>query len=313
MTPRRLVVIGEPAAGKTVMAIQLVRELLRRRDSGQPVAALLPVASWNPRTEHLHRWIAAQLEETYPALRAATGTADTTIALRLVQTGQILPIFDGLDEMATELRACALRSFNRAFTGTQALVMTCRADEYRQTVAPARPACPGPGAPAIEPLAGATVVELRPLRPAEAEVYLRAATPARDVAKWEPVFARMGADPAGPLGQALSTPLMVALARTAYAETTADPGALLDEQLHRRVEIENHLIARLIPTVYTADPRPDRRPPWTSEQAREWLGFLAGQLSRRGTRELSIAALFRRFIPVGPVLIVIVHLSPCSV
>src|SRR5207247_1673938 len=45
---RRLVVLGEPGAGKTVLAILLTLSLLERRQSGEPVPVLLGLASWDP-------------------------------------------------------------------------------------------------------------------------------------------------------------------------------------------------------------------------------------------------------------------------
>ena len=44
----RLVVLGEPGAGKTMLMVRLVLDLLARRASGGPVPILASVASWNP-------------------------------------------------------------------------------------------------------------------------------------------------------------------------------------------------------------------------------------------------------------------------
>ena len=56
--PRQLVILGEPGAGKTVMAILLTLGLLADPQPDEPVPVLLPLASWNPRREHLHTWMA---------------------------------------------------------------------------------------------------------------------------------------------------------------------------------------------------------------------------------------------------------------
>ena len=42
--PRRLAILGDPGGGKTVLAIRLVLELLKRRERGTPVPVLLPLA-----------------------------------------------------------------------------------------------------------------------------------------------------------------------------------------------------------------------------------------------------------------------------
>jgi hypothetical protein len=49
----RLVVLGEPGAGKTILMVRLVLDLLARRESGDPVPILVSAASWNPVKEDL--------------------------------------------------------------------------------------------------------------------------------------------------------------------------------------------------------------------------------------------------------------------
>jgi hypothetical protein len=74
----RLVVLGEPGAGKTMLMVRLVLDLLARRSSGDPVPVLVSLASLDPSTQDLHQWLGAKLTTDYPALAAAlpggTGT-----------------------------------------------------------------------------------------------------------------------------------------------------------------------------------------------------------------------------------------------
>ena len=64
----RLVVLGEPGAGKTMLMVRLVLDLLARRASGGPVPILASVASWNPAGQDLRDWLGAQLLIDHPAL-----------------------------------------------------------------------------------------------------------------------------------------------------------------------------------------------------------------------------------------------------
>ena len=64
----RLVVLGEPGAGKTMLMVRLVLDLLTRRAEGGPVPILASVASWNPAVQDLRSWLGAQLLIDHPAL-----------------------------------------------------------------------------------------------------------------------------------------------------------------------------------------------------------------------------------------------------
>ena len=54
----RLVVLGEPGAGKTMLMVRLVLDLLTRRAPGAPVPILASIASWNPTSLELRGWLA---------------------------------------------------------------------------------------------------------------------------------------------------------------------------------------------------------------------------------------------------------------
>ena len=74
----RLVVLGEPGAGKTMLMVRLVLDLLARRADGGPVPILASIASWNPADQDLRGWLAAQLMIDHPALAAAPPTGMET-------------------------------------------------------------------------------------------------------------------------------------------------------------------------------------------------------------------------------------------
>jgi NACHT domain len=248
---RRLVVLGEPGAGKTVLAVELALGLLRARGPGDPVPVILPVASWDP-GEELDSWMARLIAGTYPALGDQ--------AARLVATRKVLPVLDGLDEMAEPSRAAAVRAVNRWLPRDEPVVLTCRTRAYRKLF----------DDDTAEPLAHAAVVELEPLRGEEVLAYLRDATPQRLRHKWD----RVRLTPGSPLASALSTPLMAGLARAAYSRGTADPAALL--AFDTREAVEEHLLERFVPALYPDDGR-----------ALRWLRTLAWLSERRGTQSLN--------------------------
>ena len=97
---RRMVVIGDPGSGKSSLSLLLTLALSEPVTS-RPVPVLLPMASWEPDMS-LRRWISHRMVEEYPFLGAA-GEQESGVAAMvsaLFDRQLILPIFDGLDEMA---------------------------------------------------------------------------------------------------------------------------------------------------------------------------------------------------------------------
>jgi len=54
----RLVVLGEPGSGKTMLMVRLVLDLLAARAAGGSVPVLAPIASWDPSAQDLRAWLA---------------------------------------------------------------------------------------------------------------------------------------------------------------------------------------------------------------------------------------------------------------
>ena len=250
----RLVVLGEPGAGKTMLMVRLVLDLLARRAEGGPVPFLASVASWNPAVQDLRGWLVAQLLIDHPALAEPppTDRTEPTQAAALLASGLILPILDGLDEIPEEVRGAAISRINDALRPGEQVVVTCRTQQYRDAVRPES---------GVEvTLRAAAAVQLRPLDADAVRDYLcdDAAGPVAK-ARWEPVLAVLGTE--APAGQALSTPLMVGLARAIYnprpgelAGALRDPAELCNPSLADRAAVESLLFDAFIPAAYRDDP-----------------------------------------------------------
>ncbi|SFR29089.1 NACHT domain-containing protein [Lentzea waywayandensis] len=270
----RLVVLGRSGAGKSVLATRLTVALLDARKPGERVPVLLPASTWNPQAQRFHEWMAVRLAIEHPALRARRGSAGT-VADQLVGNGHVLPVLDGLDEIAPELRDLAIRRCNADLHAGDPIVVTCRSHEYQALV------------DAGDVLTGAAVVELRPLSVDALAQYLprttrrvRAATDRTSL--WEPVITALAGLDGGPLREVLATPLMASLARVAYSETQADPVELLDRARFPTAErLSEHLLDALVPAT-----RPES-PGDSDQETRRWITTLASMLSRRGSREFA--------------------------
>ena len=279
----RLVVLGEPGTGKTMLMVGLVLDLLHpaRRSSGGPVPVLATLASWDPANQDrhdlhgqdrhdLHGWLGATLIIAYPDLAAVPppGSAGNNRFEALLEAGLILPVLDGLDEIPDEARPTAITRINSELKPGEQVVVTCRTEQYQAAVSPQD----GQGA-----ILRAAAVQLSTLPFGEVASYLRTdAGPAEG--RWDFLDTLSAESPAR---QALATPLMAGLARAIYnprpgerARDLRHPAELGD--FTDRSAVEAYLFDAFIPGAY----RPPTAGRWTARQAERWLVFLARHLEQ---------------------------------
>ncbi|WJK33049.1 tetratricopeptide repeat protein [Solwaraspora sp. WMMA2065] len=284
---RQLMVLGEPGAGKSVFAMLLTLGLIRTRAEGEPVPVpvLLAINAWTP-DEPVDVFVARRLTDDYADVLAGYGDPQA-VAERLVEHRQVMPVLDGLDELPAQAIDSALQALDSYAAAGRSLVVTCRAREYEEAAIRSETI-----------LTTAAVVELEPVTVEAAIAYLSYPEPAHP--RWEPVFTHLrsrsdgdGSDmmtPADPLARALSTPLMVALARTAYQNPGTDPAELLG--LATRQAITDRLMDAFVTAAYghpsgwrngQVGSRQRRDDP---DRTRRWLTCLAYHLYQSGTRDL---------------------------
>jgi hypothetical protein len=280
----RLVVLGKQGAGKTIFLVRLVLDLIARRQPGEPVPVLMPLASWNPEEDDLRTWMVRWLitERSGLAGFAKAGTRDS-LARALLDAGLILPVLDGLDEIPEAARAPAIARINDGMRPGQSLVLAARTEDYRAAVRSA-------AGPQVL-LTGAAGIELCPLVGDVVANYLRDSAGGPEAARrWDPIIFTLSRKRPPPVALALTTPLMAALARVAYnprpgegvKDLHAEPRELLDRKRFKtHKQIEDYLFDRFIPSSYRKHPdqsHPSRRYSWTPQQAEQWLTFLAQDL-----------------------------------
>ncbi len=277
---RRLVVLGRAGSGKTILGVRFVLDLLKTRTPGRPVPEIFSIGSWNPATDSLKNWLSSQLSRDQPWL-ATAGVNEETLADSLVRERLILPVLDGFDEIADDLRSAARQELSDP---DLPLVLTSRSDEYAAAMHGTRG------------LTCAAAVKLNDLTLDEVADYLRRSSPTVAKKEWDDVLAELRRNPDRPahanLSRALATPLIVSLARTVYGESDIskrdDPKELLE--FSTQPSLEEHLLGSFIPSVYRLRPGGPRTTPprsWSPERAQRWLGYLAGHLDRLGTRNLA--------------------------
>ncbi|MGI5457847.1 NACHT domain-containing protein [Streptomyces sp. CA-249302] len=281
--PQRLVITGAAGAGKTVLALELMLALIDDRAVDEPVPIRIPLAQWDTSLP-LPELLAQHLVQVYdwpPDL--ATG---------LVDQGLILPVLDGLDEMDSVLddgrpdpdapRALAvLDALNAYQDGRDAgpLVLTCRTDHYNAL------------APSLQ-LIDAARIAIAPVNAARAVTYL--GNRALDTSRWQPLLDHLQAHPTGTFAATLSTPWRLCLTATVYHRTGSPVELLSHATAH---DLDQHLLARYIPSAAAITPNPHRYPP---DQIHHWLHHLARHLSSAIAAPATDLTLHRLWPLAGP-------------
>lgn len=286
----RLVVLGEPGSGKTILAVRFVLDRLHERTPGERVPVIFGLSSWNPTAVSLRDWMCRQIERDYRTL-GASGADGMTKAATLIYEDRILPVLDGFDEITEELRGPALAALSQ-YAGP--LLLTSRPTEYAAAKEK------------HDVLTGAACIELNTLKLKDIDRYLTRASPlltgeaAHTV--WEPVLSEMRERPqslgATRVAEVLATPLMLALARAVYSDVPGrDPAKLLNTDVYPdAASIRSHLLAEFVPASYRRLPadlgidvgsQARRELRWNGERAEKWLGYLAWHMREQDRHDLA--------------------------
>ena len=272
----RVIVVGAPGAGKSGAAILLLLDALEHHDSLDstqrarvPVPVLFTGHGWDPNTTSVQDWLRDRLVATYPLFGGRGGDAEA--AALVAARDKVALILDGLDEMDEALRPAALRALSDA--PFRVVVLT----RSQEMVAAASKAW----------LVGAVAVHLHDVTGPEAADYLDRALLGPPPAGWAELLTCLRQHPDGTPARGLSTPLTLTLLRDTY-QSGDDVRDLLDPTRYRTSDdLEQHLIARVLPAAYARRPG-EPTPPYTEQQARQTLSFIACRMGKG--RHIGLAA-----------------------
>ena len=121
-----LLILGAPGSGKTMLLLELARDLLDRaeQDERSPLPVVFNLSSWAIKRQPLLDWLIEELNSKYQVPRKR--------AQAMVHANQILPLLDGLDEVAPQDRTSCIRIINdyRKEHGFLPLVVCSRSADY---------------------------------------------------------------------------------------------------------------------------------------------------------------------------------------
>lgn len=248
----QLLLLGEPGAGKTTLLFELARSLLdqARRSPEARVPVVFELPSWPVDRRPLDVWLVELLSRDH-------GVAPRVAQLWMA-TEHVIPLLDGLDEVAEPHRAACLEAINRFHEqhGQLPLVACSRVQEYEEL-------------PVRLKLRGAIVIQ--PLTREEVLAYVRRAR--RQLpGLWE----ALRDDPG--LCELLTTPLLLSIAALTYQGRPAGPvhaGGTLIERRRRVLADYVHTMLHLRP----AETLSTRYPP---TRIRSWLAWLARTMEAHG-------------------------------
>ena len=305
LSPKRLVVLGDPGAGKTVLALELVIQLLeqRRPDREIPVPVLVSATACDTNVPW-DRWLTKYLARRFSMATHVMGT--------LVRDGRILPIVDGLDEMdppGAPHRANALVAMlNSYMQGREraSVVVTCRRAEYQALT---------------RKVDRATHVEMLPLTSHEAAAYLSNEFLSEiERNSWEPVLADLRDNPEGLLASQLATPWRLTLALAVF-RAEGDPAELLPGPVAARSDpaagqyaqrVDALLLGRYIPAKVHLH---GQDLGYVPQKVEHWLAALAAGLDwqRRHDRSATDIHLDQWWRPAGPRIVQLAHMAVVAI
>jgi hypothetical protein len=260
-----LLILGAPGSGKTTLLLELARTLIGRAevDEALPVPVVVPLASWAAERLPLTDWLAGEFALRYSIPRK--------LARAWVDEDYVLPLLDGLDEVAAEHRAACVASINAFREGREralsSLVVCCRTAEYE----------------ALPQLRLRGAVHIHPLDGGQVDAYLAAGGE-------QLVGLRTALRDDAELQELAATPLVLHLMILTYVAAPAGALPAAGTAEERRTQLLDAYIARMFTRRGV-----DRR--YTPAQTIRWLAWLACGLMRQGRTDFYLDRLQPDWLP----------------
>lgn len=241
-----LLILGEPGGGKTITLLKLASDLLEnaQADLNHPMPVVLNLSSWGQERKAFSDWLVDEILLQYQVAR--------NLARTWLQSGQLLFLLDGLDEVSETYRDSCVDAIN-VFRSQYAsdLVVCSRVDNYRQLKNRLNVAC---------------AIRIHPLSKSQISEYLTEQGITTKV-----VRISLQSDP--DLLELARSPLFLRIMTLAYQGLSYDelkPLASIESRRH-------HLLNHYVNAVFTRRPL-DSNHTYNKDDALMWLANLASQM-----------------------------------
>ncbi len=122
----RLLILGNPGAGKTTTMLDLAQSLVTRAKEqvDYPIPVLLNLSSWKDENQKFLEWLLIELKSKYGVPKQ--------VGENWLQNRQLLPLLDGLDEVKLILQESCINSINEFLQESRPhhVVVCSRIEEY---------------------------------------------------------------------------------------------------------------------------------------------------------------------------------------
>jgi hypothetical protein len=276
----RLLIVGEPGSGKTVLLLKLAIKLLDELPTNNLNNGLIPIvfnlASWSERCVNFGDWLNDVLVSGYGLSKG--------FASELLLKQKIILLLDGLDELArndapneaARKRGACLASLNHYLRDDRRMIICCRTEQFLQIKTLTGQDAPAPAK--VEVLALGDDQIKTALLTAGSEQNIKHRAAARNLLERDKENTA--------LAELLRTPFFFNIAQTVFDQEDFEKEVPKDAEILKAWLLNEFVEAKLS--------EPDRTHFCSSVKAKAWLRWLAQLMRKHDLTTFELAALKAR-------------------